>query len=66
MAVRVLTDLALQRRDEGHVTIYPLDSTDPAALNEIVRKIAKAKNLALPTGKKHPSKPSCKCFSMTY
>ncbi len=51
MAVRVLTDLGFcSGRDEGHVTIYPLDSTDPAALNEIVRKIAKAKNLALPTG----------------
>ncbi len=45
------TDLGFcSGRDEGHVTIYPLDSTDPAALNEIVRKIAKAKNLALPTG----------------
>src|SRR5207302_10660106 len=30
--------------------IYSLDSTDPAALNEIVRQIVKAKNLALPTG----------------
>src|SRR6266566_1521751 len=47
MAVRVLTDLGFcSGRDEGHVTIYPLDSTDPAALNEIVRKIAKAKNTA--------------------
>src|SRR5438105_9888546 len=51
MAVRVLTDLGFcSSRDEEQVTIYPLDSTDPAALNEIVRKIAKAKNLALPTG----------------
>src|SRR6266478_8948846 len=49
MAVRVLTDLGFcSGRDEGHVTIYPLDSTDPAALNEIVRKIAGAKNLTLP------------------
>src|SRR5438309_3928970 len=51
MAVRVLTDLGYcNGRDKGHVTIYPLDSTDPAALNEIVRKIAEAKNLALPGG----------------
>src|SRR5436305_150236 len=51
MAVRVLTDLGYcNGRDKGHVTIYALDSTDPAALNEIVRKIAEAKNLALPGG----------------
>ncbi len=51
MAVRVLTDLGYcNGRDKGHVAIYPLDSTDPAALNEIVRKIAEAKNLALPSG----------------
>jgi len=44
MAVRVLTDLGFcSGRDKGHVTIYPLDSTDPAALSEIVRKIAEAK-----------------------
>ena len=52
MAVRVLTDLGFcSARDKGQVTIYPLDSTDPAALNEIVRKIAEARNLALPAGK---------------
>src|SRR5947209_10010843 len=51
MAVRVLTDLGFcSGRDKGHMTIYPLDSTDPAALNEIVRKIAEAKHLALPAG----------------
>src|SRR5260370_17731298 len=51
MAVRVLIDLGFcSSRDNGHVTIYPLDSTDPAALNGIVREIAKAKNLALPPG----------------
>lgn len=32
----------------GAVTIHPLDSTDPAALNEIVRRIALAKKLTLP------------------
>jgi hypothetical protein len=51
MAVRVLTDLGFcGGRDDGHVTIYPLDSTDPAALNEIVREIAQAKHLARPSG----------------
>lgn len=57
IAVRVLRDLGFCGGDadpsssqpaQTSVTIYPLDSTDPAALNEIVRKIAKAKNLALP------------------
>jgi hypothetical protein len=57
IAVRVLRDLGFcggdaasfsTRPAEVSVTIYPLDSTDPAALNEIVRKIAKAKNLTLP------------------
>src|SRR6266699_5354899 len=51
MALRVLTDLGFcSGRDKGQVTIYPLDSTDPAALNEIVRKIAEARNLALLAG----------------
>lgn len=51
LTVRVLCDLGFGgSRDNGQVTIYPLDSTDPAALNAIVRKIAEAKNLALPIG----------------
>lgn len=32
------------------IAIYPLDSTDPAALNDIVRQIAAAKKLLLPQG----------------
>lgn len=49
MAVRVLTDLGFcDGSEEGHFTLYPLDSTDPAALNQIVRRIAEAKDLALP------------------
>ncbi len=49
MAVRVLTDLGFcDGSEEGHFTIYPLDSTDPGALNKIVRRIADAKKLALP------------------
>ena len=52
LTVRVLCDLGFcGGHDKEQVTIYPLDSTDPAALNEIVRKIAAAKNLAVPTGK---------------
>jgi hypothetical protein len=51
MAVRVLTDLGFcSGRDDGHVTIYPLDSTDPAALNKIAREIAQAKHLARTSG----------------
>src|SRR5438034_3758066 len=47
IAVRVFCDLGYcNGHDEGQVTIYPLDSTDPAALNGIVRKIATAKHLA--------------------
>ena len=51
IAVRVFCDLGFcSSSDKSQVTIYPLDSTDPAALNDIVREIAAAKNLALPTG----------------
>ncbi|HEU0003018.1 MAG TPA: hypothetical protein VFQ36_19050 [Ktedonobacteraceae bacterium] len=50
LTVRVLCDLGFcQSSDKDRVTIYPLDSTDPAALNGIVRKIAAAKKLALPS-----------------
>ncbi len=50
MAVRVLTNLGFcNGSEEGHFTIYPLDSTDPAALNQIVRRIVEAKKLTLPT-----------------
>jgi hypothetical protein len=51
ITVRVLCDLGFCRsHDNGQVSIYPLDSTDPAALNDIVRTIAAAKNLAVPIG----------------
>src|SRR5438270_5591577 len=51
IAVRVLCDLGFcSSRDNEQVTIYPLDSTDPAALNGIVRKIAAAKHLTRPSG----------------
>ena len=52
MAVRVLTDLGFcsptTREGPEHIIIHPLDSTDPAALNAIVRAIAAAKGLSLP------------------
>ena len=49
IAVRVFTELGFCNGSNAeHFTIYPLDSTDPAALNEIVRKIARSKNLTLP------------------
>ena len=50
LTVRVLCDLGFGgSRDHEQVTIYPLDSTDPAALNAIVRKIAAAKELSSPS-----------------
>src|SRR5947209_10970517 len=50
ITVRVLCDLGFCGDDDKEqVSIYPLDSTDPAALNAIVRKIAEAKKLALPS-----------------
>jgi hypothetical protein len=55
LTVRVLRDLGFCGGDtdsgagaERQVTIHPLDSTDPAALNEIVRLLAADKGLPLP------------------
>ena len=63
LTVRVLCDLGFGGGyDNGHVTIYPLDSTDPAALNEIVRKIVAAKRLAVPTGKEASNPPSLRAL----
>lgn len=42
-------DAALLSQSEAPAALYPLDSTDPAVLNAIVREIALAKNLALST-----------------
>jgi hypothetical protein len=39
---------ASPQRVDTPLAIYPLDSTDPAALNEVVREIASAKHLTLP------------------
>ena len=49
MAVRVFTELGFcNEYERDQIVIYPLDSTDPAALNAIVRRVAHAKNLSLP------------------
>ncbi len=56
LTVRVLTSLGFcsassleaRRASSEQVIIYPLDSTDPASLNAIVRQIAGAKGLQIP------------------
>jgi hypothetical protein len=52
LTVRVLCELGFfnEQDNQQSIAIYPLDSTDPAALNGIVRKIARAKKLELPIG----------------
>jgi hypothetical protein len=52
LTVRVLCNLGFfsAQQHQQSIAIYPLDSTDPAALNVIVRKIATAKKLELPIG----------------
>ncbi len=49
ITVRVLVEMGFGGgQDEQFITIHPLDSTDPAALNVIVRSLAQSKNLPLP------------------
>jgi glucose-6-phosphate isomerase len=48
ITVRVLDEFAFCSSDQG-IAIYPLDSTDPAALNAIVRRIAQSKQVPLPS-----------------
>ena len=60
LTVRVLRALGFCGGDgyagaERPVTIYPLDSTDPAALNEIVRVLATEKGLLLPVAGDAPA-----------
>ena len=52
LTVRVLCELGFfnEQDNQQSTVIYPLDSTDPAALNVIIRKIATAKKLELPIG----------------
>ncbi len=50
ITVRVLVEMGFGGgQDEQFITIHPLDSTDPAALNAIVRSLAQSKNLPVPT-----------------
>jgi hypothetical protein len=50
LTVRVLCDLGFcGGPSDAAIAIHPLDSTDPAALNDIAHAIAAAKHLALPT-----------------
>ena len=48
MTVRVLSEMGFGG-GEQFITLHPLDSTDPSALNAIVRSLAGSKNLSLPT-----------------
>jgi len=59
LTLRVLCDLGFFNGQPGSlssgqnqqsIAIYPLDSTDPAALNDILRSITAAKKLPLPQG----------------
>lgn len=48
ITVRVLAELGFCSGHNGeHIAIYPLDSTDPAAINAILRQIASSKQLVL-------------------
>lgn len=50
IAVRVLVEMGFNGgHGEQFITIHPLDSTDPAALNAIVRSLADSKHLPVPT-----------------
>jgi len=50
ITVRVLVEMGFGGgEDEQFITIHPLDSTDPAALNAIVRVLAQSKHLSVPT-----------------
>ncbi len=56
ITVRVLVEMGFgDKKDEQHITIHPLDSTDAVALNAIVRSIAQSKHLVLPTSS--PNEP---------
>lgn len=59
ITVRVLVALGFGEGCDGEaIAIYPLDSTDPAALNAIVHKIAQAKHLPPPVGADSSAPPS--------
>lgn len=55
ITVRVLVEMGFGGGQNGQfITIHPLDSTDPAALNTIVRSLAHIKNLPVPTSSSDP------------
>ncbi len=59
ITVHVLVELGLCQAGADAVAIYPLDSTDPAALNSIVRQIAHGKDVTLPLpGAPAPARPA--------
>ncbi len=55
MTVKVMAALGFCNHSGNRITIYPLDSTDPAELNTIIRQIASAKDLALPPSQQQAS-----------
>lgn len=55
ITVRVLAEMGFCNGKPGEqIAIYPLDSTDPAALNAILKTIAHTKQLTLPAPGVHP------------
>lgn len=53
ITIRVLTELGFHGGNGDDIAIYPLDSTDPAALNDVVRRLAHGKGLVLPDTSDH-------------
>lgn len=62
MAVRVLIDLGITGDGVDRIAVYPLDSTDPAALNAIIRLLAARKRLSLPTAGESITRESLRAF----
>ena len=50
ITIRVLRELGFCGAAPGMVAVEPLDSTDPAALNRLVERLAAEKGIALPHG----------------
>lgn len=56
LTVRVMAQLHFCDGDNGErIAIYPLDSTDPAALNAIIERIAAAKQITVRPGENDPA-----------
>jgi glucose-6-phosphate isomerase len=59
LTVKVLSAMGFCSSHDGdRIAVYPLDSTDPAALNAIIRRIAGEKQLTLP----EPGTPADQAF----